>query len=313
MISKDFPDLRWLKKQIEAGPFKKTGWPNVIIHATGKSDYRPNIKGTLSIFMNVKGESRCGIGKELVRIEDGYFFITNQHQLYTLEVENTCTETFNIHFSEKLLGEVFAGLMLSSEKLIDNPQLDSNTPVAFYNRLYPKDALFKSLISKLYMHSQQGWQDALLLEEQLTEILVYLLSLHRHIQKEVYQLAAVKKSTQTEVYKRLCLSLNYLHSYYTQEISLDDLASIACLSKFHYLRMFKAVFGLSPYQYLLKLRLEKARELVINKGLLITEISTLLGFQNITSFSRLFHQRFSYSPLHYRMEYGVRKLAILVN
>jgi transcriptional regulator GlxA family with amidase domain len=77
--------------------------------------------------------------------------------------------------------------------------------------------------------------------------------------------------------------------------------------------MFKTVFQLSPYQYLLKLRLEKARELLTLTPIPVTEISIILGFQNITSFSRLFHQRFGYSPMQYRMEYGARKLAILVN
>jgi AraC family transcriptional regulator len=313
MIRRDFPDLQWLKKQIEAEQFKKTGWPNVVIHAIGKRDYRPDIKGTLSLFMNIKGESRCGTGKGLVRIEPDYFFITNQRQPYTLEIENTYTETFNIHFSEKLLDEVFAGVMHSPEKITDNPKIANHAGIEFYNRLYPKDDRLKRLMEPIYRHSQQGWQNALLLEEQLTEVLVYMLSLHQDIAREVHKLATVKKSTQVEVYKRLCLSLNYLHSYYTQETSLDDLASIACLSKFHYLRMFKAVFGLSPYQFLLKLRLEKARELLKFSHLPVTEISTILGFQNTSSFSRLFHQRFGYAPVHYRMENTSRKIAILVN
>ncbi|MDO1447874.1 helix-turn-helix domain-containing protein [Rhodocytophaga aerolata] len=313
MIRKDFPDLQWLKKQIEAEQFKKTGWPNVVIHAIGKREYRPDIKGTLSLFMNMRGESRCGVGKGLVRIEPGYFFLTNQYQPYTLEIENTHTETFNIHFGEKLVSEVFAGLEHSPEQLTDNPQIEHSAGIAFYNRLYPKDDRFKSLMAAIYCHSRQGWQNALLLEEQLTEVLVYLLSMHQTITRQVHKLVAVKKSTQVEVYKRLCLSLNYLHSYYSEEISLDDLARIACLSKFHYLRMFKAVFGLSPYQFLLTLRLEKARELLKHSQLPVTEISTVLGFQNSSSFSRLFHQRFGYAPVHYRMENTSRKIAILVN
>jgi AraC family transcriptional regulator len=313
MIRKDFPDLQWLKRQIASEQFKESGWPNVIIHASGKSDYRPDIKGTLSLFMNIKGESRCGVGKELARVDNDYFFLTNQHQNYTLAIENPQTETFNIHFSEKLLSQVYAGLVLSAEKLTDLPIADHHSPVEFYNRLYPKEESFQRLIKALYSHSKQGWQDALLLEEQLTEVVVYLLGMHKHIAKEVNRLVAVKKSTQTEVYKRLCLSLNYLHSYYAQEISLDELAAIACLSKFHYLRVFKSVFQLSPYQYLLKLRLEKAGELLKHTSIPVSIISIELGFQNITSFSRLFHQRYGYSPTEYRKTFSQRKLAILVN
>jgi AraC family transcriptional regulator len=313
MIRHNFPDLQWLKKQIATEQFTKKGWPNVIIHAQGISDYRPDIKGPLSIFMNVQGESHCGVGKELVRVNTDYFFLSNQHQPYTLEIENTYTETFNIHLSEKLVSDVFTGLVHSSEKLTDNPTSDIQTPVEFYNRLYPKDALFRSLVEKLYVHSKLGRQHILQQEELLTELLMYLLHLHRHIEKQANKLAVVKKSTQVEIYKRLCLSLNYLHSCYTQEISLDELAAIACLSKFHFLRMFRTVFRLSPYQYLLNLRLEKARELLTQSSIPITQISIVLGFQNSTSFSRLFHQRYRSSPMQFRMEYGASKLAILVN
>jgi AraC family transcriptional regulator len=313
IIRRDFPDLQWLKRQIEGEKMKETGWPNVIIHASGKSDYRPDIKGTLSLFMNVQGESRCGVSKELVRIEHGYFFLTNQHQHYTLEIESPQTETFNIHFGEKLVSQVYTRLVRSAQNLTDSPVIDNHSPVEFYNRLYAKDVQFQGLVKVLYAHSKQGWQDALLLEEQLTEVVVYLLSRHKQIAKEINQLAAVKKSTQTEIYKRLCLSLNYLHSYYTQELSLDELAGIACLSKFHYLRVFKSVFQLSPYQYLLKLRLEKAGELLKHTSIPVSEMSVELGFQNITSFSRLFHQRYGYSPTQYRMAFSKRKLAILVN
>jgi AraC family transcriptional regulator len=138
MIRKDFPDLQWLKKQIATQQFSSKGWPNVIIHAQGISDYRPDIKGTLSLFINLQGESRCGVGKELVTVDTGYFFLSNQQQPYTLEIENTSTETFNIHFGESLLKDVFAGLINSAEKLTDNPHITGPARVEFYNRCIRK-------------------------------------------------------------------------------------------------------------------------------------------------------------------------------
>jgi transcriptional regulator GlxA family with amidase domain len=79
------------------------------------------------------------------------------------------------------------------------------------------------------------------------------------------------------------------------------------------LRVFKSVFQLSPYQYLLKLRLEKAGELLKHTSIPVSIISIESGFQNITSFSRFFHQRYGYSPTEYRKTFSQRKLAILVN
>lgn len=313
MIRTSFPDLQWLKKYIDSRLAAKEGWPNVIINAKGVRDYRPDIKGTLSLFMNIRGESRCGVGNQLALINEDYFYISNQYQPYTLAIENAYTETFNIHFSEKLLSEVFAGLVLSDETLLDNHAQLNCSPVEFYNRLYPKDQAFQVLFADLYTYTRQEWQEPILLEEKLTNVMVYLLKLHKHIGQEVNKLAPIKKSTRIEVYKRLCVSLDYLHSCYTNEISLDDLAGMACLSKFHYLRLFKSVFHLSPHQYLLQLRLDKARNYLLHTQMQVNQISTLLGFQNITSFSRLFHQRYYMAPLHYRFKHSPQKLAILVN
>jgi AraC family transcriptional regulator len=313
MIRREFPDLEWLKKQIEQRFETKQGWPNVILHTKSRQTYRPDIEGTLSLFMNIKGQSRCAVDKQMVNIESDYFFISNQHQNYTLEIDNAATETFNIHFSEKLLTEVYKGLLHPADKLLDDPFAGSDSQPEFYNRLYPKDAEFTSIISKLYRYSENGEQQNMLLEEQLVEVLVYLLKVHKNLYKEISQLTLVKSSTRVEVYKRLVHSLNYMHSYYTTELSLDELCDIACLSKFHYLRLFKSVFHQTPYQYLIHLRLEKAKALLQHTLVPVTEISVTMGFQNITSFSRLFQQRYQYSPSNYRATFASRKLAILVN
>jgi AraC family transcriptional regulator len=313
MIRKDFPDLHWLKKQIEQQFVNKQGWPNVVINARGQSSYRPDIKGTLSVFMNVKGESRCGVDNQMVQVGTSHFFISNQHQPYTLEVEDTATETFNIHFSEKLLSEVYAGLITPADTLLDNHSRIEGQHPHFFNRVYQKDEAFLVLIQNLYHYTQQEYRNPMLLDELLTDLLIYLLHMHKDVMQEVNRIAALKKSTQVEVYKRLCYSLNYLHSFYNREITLDELAGIACLSKFHYLRLFKSVFRLSPHQYLLKLRLEKAQELLQHTQIPVTDIGILIGFENVTSFSRLFQQRYSQSPLNYRMATSKKKLAILVN
>ena len=313
MIRKDFPDLHWLKKQIEQQFINKQGWPNCIINARGQSSYRPDIKGTLSLFMNIQGETRCGVDNQRVQVDSSHFFISNQHQPYTLEVENTDTETFNIHFSEKLLSEVYAGLINSTDSLIDNYSRVEGEHPHFFNRLYQKEDAFLLLIKRLHQYTQQEYRNPILLDELLTDLLIYLLHKHKDVLQQVDRISALKKSTQMEVYKRLCYSLNYLHSFYNREITLDQLSGIACLSKFHYLRLFKSVFHLSPHQYLLRLRLEKAQELLRQTQIPVTEISVTVGFENNTSFSRLFQQRFGQSPVNYRLAAGKKKLAILVN
>jgi AraC family transcriptional regulator len=79
------------------------------------------------------------------------------------------------------------------------------------------------------------------------------------------------------------------------------LAAEACLSKYHFLRLFRQAFGLSPYQYIQHLRIEKARGLLADPNLPITDLAGLLGFDNSQSFSRLFFQKTGLYPTQYRL------------
>lgn len=323
MIRKAFPDITSLKRLIRENYANKKGWPTAILNVNTRHDYRPDVKGALSIFMNLKGTSNCTVENRRVAIPEPYFFVTNQQQYYTLEIEADQTvETFNIHFADKLVEQVYESLLLPTDFLLKNPDGIPTPKILFYNQLHRKEAKLMQLIYEIY-HSQyyqtnslslsqqftadkaiapvaEAQKERLWLEEKLYEILVYLLQLHRNILRKVEQMPPVKKSTRTELYRRLSFALDYLHSFAYQAINLDDLAQTACLSKYHFLRLFKQIFGITPHQYLSKIRLENAQNLLKNTTLTIHEIAYTIGYENATSFCRVFQQRFKISPQKFR-------------
>jgi AraC family transcriptional regulator len=117
--------------------------------------------------------------------------------------------------------------------------------------------------------------------------------------QSIYNLPPVKHSTRLELYKRLSYSRDYLHSAAEGTVNLDVLAGTACLSKYHFLRLFKLTYGVSPYQYVQQLRLDKARRLLRHSSLPVQDIALLLGFESSQSFSRLFYQREGVYPTQY--------------
>jgi AraC family transcriptional regulator len=307
MIRHDFPDLTWLRNQVALRFKDKQGWPNVVLNVKSSGCYRPDITGPLSIFINIKGQSRCGVVQHTVTIPETHYFITNPGENYTLQIpENSSTETFNIHVGERFLEQVYDGLLLPADCLLENPFELQRAPIHFFNRLYPKDAVFNALLNQIYQQGQAGITDALLLEEQLAGILVYLLQVHRSVLKEVEKLPATKRATQLEIYKRLCYSVDYLEANYSREITLDELAQVACLSKFHYLRSFRACFRQTPHQYLTAIRLEKAKALLKYSHLQVTDIALAIGLQHVGSLSRLFSQKVSASAGQYRLRQAGR-------
>mgnify|MGYP001225574811 CR=1 FL=1 len=94
--------------------------------------------------------------------------------------------------------------------------------------------------------------------------------------------------------------LEYIHSRYTEAIEIDELASIALQSRYHFIRSFKAAVGLTPYQYVLWLRMEEAKRKLGGSGLTVTDISYSLGFSSVSQFYRAFAKAVGMTPEKYR-------------
>jgi AraC family transcriptional regulator len=100
--------------------------------------------------------------------------------------------------------------------------------------------------------------------------------------------------------RRLRRVLDYMYSHLENDIGLEELADIACLSQYHFIRMFAARMGMPPHRYLGLLRLERAKTLLAIGGQGIAEISVICNFSSQSNFSRAFRQATGVSPLNYR-------------
>lgn len=101
---------------------------------------------------------------------------------------------------------------------------------------------------------------------------------------------------------RLRQVLEYMRAGLAEEVSLDTLASIACLSVSHFIRSFRVATGATPHQYLLSLRMQRARELLQGSCLPVGEIARLTGFSSLSHFAARFRAQFGNAPSSVRRE-----------
>jgi AraC family transcriptional regulator len=90
----------------------------------------------------------------------------------------------------------------------------------------------------------------------------------------------------------------------SNEITISDLAAVAGLSQFHFIRAFKDSVGLSPYQYVLSERVRRARDLLLNFDLSIAEVALVVGFSDASQLSRVFRKFVGITPTAFRRETG---------
>jgi AraC-like DNA-binding protein len=95
--------------------------------------------------------------------------------------------------------------------------------------------------------------------------------------------------------KRLIRARDLAQERFDDDLRVSDMAREAGLSRAHFLRSFAEVFGVTPHEYLLQVRIEKAR-LSLARGASVTETCMDVGFSSLGSFSRTFAARVGESP-----------------
>lgn len=96
------------------------------------------------------------------------------------------------------------------------------------------------------------------------------------------------------------ISINFIHTNFERDISLGDIARFVFLSPSYFTRAFKEETGVSPINYLLKVRIERAKELLADTSLKISDIALSVGFSNQQRFNEMFKKYAHLTPLQYR-------------
>lgn len=106
---------------------------------------------------------------------------------------------------------------------------------------------------------------------------------------------------QSEYISRINRTLDYIESNLGKPLTLEELASAANFSKFHFNRIFHSIAGETPFQFIMRVRMEKAAALILlNKKESLSEIAHKCGFSEIAVFSRNFRSHFGISATQYR-------------
>ena len=96
----------------------------------------------------------------------------------------------------------------------------------------------------------------------------------------------------------------YIHEHQTEELSLGQVARAVNTSTYYFCKMFKKITGINFTDYVSRVRVEKAKNLLLNPNLRVSEIAFEVGFQSLTHFNRVFKKILGQSPTEYRVQLG---------
>ena len=106
---------------------------------------------------------------------------------------------------------------------------------------------------------------------------------------------------------RIKQTVNYINSHLSEKIEISDLARIARWQNEHFIRMFTKYLNITPYQYVLKVKIEKSKVMLSESSIPIVDIAFELGFQSYGNFCNAFKQVTNETPENYKKRVAAHK------
>jgi AraC family transcriptional regulator len=263
------------------------------------SGYAPS--PLLSIKCMFNGNAIYRADRALFAVDDAGYLILNDRQPYEIHIDSpTRVESFIVFFPRGWSQEVLRTLATPDDKLLNDPQDNSGESVHFFERFSPHDTIVSPRLAALRSAHKRGAIPDLMVEEKLRELLAQMLHAQRGAFRQIDDIAALRVTTRVELWRRLNRARDCIRSRYSERLTLAELAAVACLSPFHFLRAFKALFRTTPHEFLTACRLERAKFLLERTELPVTQICLDVGFESLGTFSSWFRRWGGRSPREWR-------------
>ncbi|MEJ7671726.1 MAG: AraC family transcriptional regulator [Chitinophagaceae bacterium] len=147
-------------------------------------------------------------------------------------------------FSTKYFQRSVSSALETFDSCLDDPEFCRNTQYEFFQRICQSSPDTASLFHSLAKYVEMG--NSFATEELLLSLIEKFLRDQASDVKRALSHSSKKVSTRVELYRRAALAFDYIHSSYSENLSLEQLASITHIAPFHLIRVFKEYFKITP-------------------------------------------------------------------
>jgi AraC family transcriptional regulator len=264
---------------------------NTILYAYTREKYYYPPHATPYLFAtNFINKGQYLVNNQPVFISERCFYLLNPNDELAITFNDALPlKTLFVFFNEEFVNECFYSLNNSDEHLLEKPFDKCAGPLAIPSVPFHLNQAISNIISLLI----QGRINQQEIDANLFSLIVEFMNVNYQLKK----LNAIKKTTKEELYKRLFVAKEFMKDNAMENgLTIDEIAKEACMSKFHFLEKFKDLYGLTPHQYLIELKMQKARQLLQKRQHTVTDVCYAVGFESVSSFSNLFKRTFDTSP-----------------
>lgn len=241
----------------------------------------------------LSGSATHVVGSERFRVRAGDVFVMGQGLAHGYEdVENF--RIYNLMFRED-------GLVSGREDLLMSPGFHSlfivqphlNNTYGFRSRLRLTAEELESVKAEVEAMLEEYGGSA---RARQTMLMARFIQLVVELSRMYESRAAVDDDSMLGIADAAA----YIERHYAEQLTVEQLAAIASYSARHFLRLFGETYGVTPRQYIIERRMNRAADLLHNSDISVTEIAHICGFSDSSYFGSAFKARFGLPPTEYR-------------
>lgn len=298
MILTALPDLPPAPETAANAAFRRSfyarwGRENALVCGRAVRAEYATFEQTLSIKMATGGRERYFLAHREVSVDDDNLLVLNEGSRYgSLLAGHAPAFSFAVFFRPGMHAEVVSARQQRLGAVLDGTVPAPRAPRPFSEHLRRHDRRLTPLLQHLRAEALAGERDEGWLEQRLALLLDAMLDAEADGDRPIEHLQAVRRSTRAELARRLRLAADFIESCHSEPITLDRIAEVACLSRFHFVRHFHRFYGHTPHDHLLHKRVRAARRMLASGAEDREAVALRCGFGSRSALWRAL-QRFS--------------------
>jgi AraC family transcriptional regulator len=285
------------------GPRTNSGGRNTLI-SSFRTWHSPHVHVlSASVKFAIRGEIDVETRRGTYRLNNRRFLFVNAYEPYTFQIApKSAAQTCSLFFRSRYLASLQHALTGNDEWLLDRIPDDGelSAHLEYPEALIP--ATSHAVGARLHALFQ-AWQaggSPHCVADRVRDVGEALVRWRSRASSEMEGIAAAKRSTREELYRRVQVAALFVRENYTKDIDLNDVARVAGMAPHHLHRTFRSANGVTLHQWIVRLRLDEAKRLVQETDMPISNVCHRVGYASLPSFTTLFRSHFGRPPAAFR-------------
>jgi AraC family transcriptional regulator len=261
--------------------------------------YHPIVPNGFGVKYVADGIERYSLDREAYDVSGGNYLLSNtlNEGLVVIDSDKP-VQGICINIDKVLLQETIASVIRPDAATPDKDLGEFFTTSLFIENIY---AATETQLGKALMQLNLALQQKKVSLDSLSAEFFYSISEkivadYTPVCRQLQRIPSVKANTKKDLYKKVSKGKNFIDSCYMAPLTIEMIAKECCMSEYHFFRLFKLIFRVSPHQYIIHKRLERGKKMIGEYHLPVSAAAVDCGFSDIHTFSTAFRKHFGFTP-----------------